>query len=156
MKNWIKLVISIALPLAVGGVAGFFTQPEIEGWYRTIQKPLWQPPAWLFAPVWTTLYVMMGIALYLIWKSTAPQQQKRTAIILWAVQLLLNFFWSAIFFKHHKIGLALIDIVALWLAILLTIFAFARINRVAAWLLVPYISWVSFAGILNFTIYRLN
>jgi benzodiazapine receptor len=154
MKPWIKLLISLAVPLAVGGVAGLFTQPEIESWYRTIQKPSWQPPNWLFAPVWTTLYLMMGVALYLVWRSAAPA--KRLPIILWIVQLVLNFFWSAIFFKHHQIGWALVDILLLWVFILLTIFSFARISRPAAWLLVPYISWVSFAAILNFAIYQLN
>lgn len=156
MKNGIKLVISLLLPLAVGGVAGLFTQPEIATWYETIQKPAWQPPNWLFGPVWTVLYVMMGTALYLVWKMDAPSPQKRTAVTLWAVQLGLNFFWSFIFFKHHQIGLALVDIVALWIGILLTILVFARIKRTAAWLLVPYIGWVSFAGILNVAIYRLN
>ena len=149
-----KLVPSLALPLAVGGVAGLFTQPEITGWYKTIQKPSWQPPNWLFGPVWTTLYLMMGFALYLVRKTNASQ--KRRAITLWFIQLVLNFLWSFIFFNQHQIGWALVDIAALWLFILLTIFAFARINKVAAWLLVPYIAWVSFAGILNFTIYQLN
>ena len=156
MANWVKFIISGALPLAVGFVAGQFTQPEIDGWYRTIEKPSWQPPNSWFGPVWTTLYATMGIAFFLVWKSGAPKRQKSPAMTLWAVQLALNFFWSFIFFKQHQIGLALIDIAALWLAILLTVFAFARINKVAAWLLVPYISWVSFAGILNFAIYQLN
>lgn len=156
MKNWVKFLVSLALPLVVGGVAGLFTQPEIDGWYKTIQKPSWQPPNGLFGPVWTTLYVMMGIAFYLCWRSGAPQARKRPAMVLWSAQLLLNFVWSFIFFNQHQIGWALVDIGALWLFILLTIFAFARISKAAAWLLVPYIGWVSFAGILNFTIYRLN
>lgn len=154
MKNWTKLVISLLLPLAVGAVAGFFTQPEIAGWFKTIRKPAWQPPNWLFAPVWTTLYILMGIALYLVWKRKTLGKER--AIALWSLQLLLNFFWSFIFFKQHQIGLALADIFLLWLLILLTIFAFARINKTAAWLMAPYISWVSFASILNFSIYQLN
>jgi translocator protein len=156
MKNWIKLVISIAVPVAVGGVAGLFTRPEIDGWYQTLQKPSWQPPNWVFGPVWTTLYIMMGIALYLVWKSNAAATQKRTAITLWIVQLVFNFFWSFIFFRQHQLDWALGEIIVLWFFILLTIFSFARISKLAAWLLLPYISWVSFASILTYTIYQLN
>jgi translocator protein len=156
MKNWMKLVISIAIPLAVGGIAGLFTQPEIDKWYQTIEKPEWQPPNWVFGPVWTLLYIMMGIAMYLVWRSNGPVHKKRPAIILWIIQLVLNFFWSFIFFRQHQLGWALVEIVVLWFFILLTIFAFARISKLAAWLLVPYISWVSFASILTYTIYQLN
>ncbi len=156
MKNWARLLISVALPLAVGGFASFFTRSEIGSWYATLQKPSWNPPSWVFGPVWTTLYVMMGIALYLVWKSGAPENKKRPAIALFMVQLVLNFFWSSIFFTLHQIGWALVEIVAMWVAILLTIFAFARISKLAAWLLVPYISWVSFATILTYTIWQLN
>lgn len=151
-----KLVISIALPLAVGGVAGLFTRPEIDKWYQTIEKPDWQPPSWVFGPVWTVLYILMGIALYLVWKSNAPENKKRPDIILWIIQLVFNFFWSFIFFRQHQLDWALGEIIVLWFFILLTIFAFARISKLAAWLLVPYISWVSFASILTYTIYQLN
>jgi len=156
MKNWMKLVISIALPLAVGGVAGLFTRPEIDKWYQTIDKPDWQPPSWVFGPVWTVLYILMGMALYLVWKSNAPANKKRPAIILWIIQLVFNFFWSFIFFRQHQLDWALGEIIVLWFFILLTIFAFARVSKLAAWLLVPYISWVSFASILTYTIYQLN
>ncbi|WP_227990904.1 TspO/MBR family protein [Flavisolibacter ginsenosidimutans] len=144
----------MALPLSVGGIAALFTQAGIDRWFTTIQKPAWQPPNWLFAPVWTVLYILMGIALYLVWKQNAPG--KRGAIILWSLQLVLNFLWSFIFFSQHRIALALVDIVVLWLLILLTIFSFAKFSKTAAWLLVPYISWVSFAATLNFAIYQLN
>jgi translocator protein len=151
-----KLLISIAIPVTVGLIGGSFSRPEIDGWYQSIEKPSWQPPNWVFGPVWTTLYILMGIALYLIWKSNAPENRKRTAITLWSIQLVLNFFWSYIFFSLHELGWALAEIIVLWVFILLTIFAFARISRLAAWLLVPYISWVSFASILTYTIYQLN
>ena len=151
-----KLVISIGVPLVVGFVGGLFTRPEIDGWYQTIEKPEWQPPNSVFGPVWTALYVMMGIALYLVWCSHAPADKKRTAITLWVVQLVLNSFWSFLFFNLHRLELALIEIILLWIFILLTIFSFARINKLAAWLLVPYISWVSFASILTYTIWQLN
>ncbi|RYZ29900.1 MAG: tryptophan-rich sensory protein [Chitinophagaceae bacterium] len=156
MKNWMKLVISIALPVAIGGVAGLFTRPEIDKWYQTIEKPDWQPPSWVFGPVWTVLYILMGIAFYLVWSSKSPVQKKRPAVILWVIQLIFNFFWSFIFFRQHQLDWALGEIIVLWLFILLTIFAFARINKLSAWLLVPYISWVSFASILTYTIYQLN
>lgn len=151
-----KLLVSIALPVAVGAIAGLFTRPEIDGWYQTIEKPSWQPPNWVFGPVWTTLYILMGIAMYLVWRSDAPAKQKRAAVVLWIVQLVFNFFWSFIFFRQHQIDWALGEIIVLWFFILLTIFSFARINKLAAWLMVPYISWVSFATILTYTIYQLN
>ncbi len=156
MNNLVKLVIAIAIPVAVGATSGFFTASSVGSWYQTINKPSWNPPGWIFGPVWTTLYVLMGIALYLVWKSEAGTALKKTAISLFAVQLILNFFWSFIFFKQQQIGWALVEIIVMWLFILLTIFAFAKVNKTAAWLLVPYISWVSFASILNYTIWKLN
>jgi translocator protein len=157
MNNIVKLIIAIVIPLAVGGLSGFLTTSEIPGWYQTIIKPSWNPPSWIFAPVWTTLYILMGIALYLVWKNeNVDSRIKRAAIILFAVQLILNFFWSLIFFKQHQIGWAFAEIMTMWIFIVLTIFAFAKVNNIAAWLLVPYISWVSFASILNYTIWKLN
>lgn len=156
MKNWMKLVISVAVPVVIGFIGGQFSKPEIDGWYQSIEKPLWQPPNWVFGPVWTALYILMGISLYLVWKSNTPENRKRTAIALWIVQLVFNFLWSYIFFSLHELGWALAEILVLWVFILLTIFAFARISKLAAWLLVPYISWVSFASILAYTIYQLN
>jgi len=154
MNNALKLIIALAIPLLIGFSGSYFTISEIGSWYQTIQKPSWNPPNWIFGPVWTTLYVLMGISLFLVWRST--DSQKGAAIILFTLQLVLNFFWTFIFFKQHQIGFAFAEILALWLMILLTIFAFGRINKLAAWLLVPYISWVSFAAILNFTIWQLN
>jgi tryptophan-rich sensory protein len=156
MNNILKLIISIAIPVAVGATSGFFTISGVESWYQTINKPSWNPPSWIFGPVWTTLYVMMGIALFLVWKSDASEGVKKTAISLFAVQLILNFFWSFIFFNQQQPGWALVEIIAMWVFILLTIFAFAKVSKPAAWLLVPYISWVSFATILNYTIWELN
>ena len=156
MKNWIKLTICLAIPQIVGFTSGFFTVTNVASWYKQIIKPEWNPPNWIFGPVWTALYLMMGIALYLIWKSNTSVEKKRAAIILWSVQLLLNFFWSFIFFTQHQIGWALVEIICLWLLILFTIFSFASISKTAAWLLVPYISWVSFAALLNYAIWELN
>ena len=151
-----KLLISIAIPLVVGAIAGFFTASGVNGWYAIANKPSFNPPNWLFAPVWTALYIMMGIALYLIWKSEADRGVKQTAIILFAFQLTLNFLWSFIFFYAKQPGWAFADIIALWIMILFTIIWFGKISSTASWLLVPYIFWVSFASLLNFYIWRLN
>lgn len=156
MKNWVKLLISIALPLMVSAAAGYFTVTGLGSWYQNLQKPSWNPPNWLFGPVWTVLYIMMGIAFYLVWRSGAAVRTKQKAMGAWIVQLVLNFLWSFIFFNQHAIGSALIEIIILWLAILVTIFLFARCSKAAAWLLVPYISWVSFAAFLTYTIWILN
>ena len=156
MKNWMKLLISLLIPQLIAGAAATFTSAEIGGWYRTIQKPDWNPPNWLFAPVWTALYIMMGIALYLVWSSNKREALKRRAIVLWSIQLVLNFLWSFLFFNQHLLLGGLIDIILLWIFILFTIFSFAKINKAAAWLLVPYISWVTFAGLLNFEIWKIN
>ena len=155
MNKTAKLIISIAIPVAIGALSGFFTTTGEGSWYRTINKPSWNPPGWIFGPVWTTLYILMGIAFYLVWRS--PESKvRRTALILFGIQLILNFFWSFIFFDQQQIGMALAEIIALWVFILLSIFAFAKVSKTAAWLLVPYISWVSFATILTYTIWKLN
>jgi tryptophan-rich sensory protein len=156
MNNSVKLFISIAIPVLVGATAGFFTVSGVGTWYQNINKPSWNPPSWIFGPVWTTLYIMMGIALFLVWKSEVSDVMKKNAIAIFAVQLLLNFFWSFIFFNQQQPGWAFVEIIVMWIAILSTIFVFANVSKTAAWLLVPYISWVSFATILNYTIWQLN
>lgn len=156
MSNSLKLILAIAIPLMVGFTSGYFTITGVGSWYQTIQRPSWNPPNWIFGPVWTTLYILMGIALFLVWKADVSVKVKNYAILLFAIQLTLNFFWSFIFFNQQQPGWAFAEIVALWIFILLTIFAFAKINNTAAWLFVPYISWVSFAAILNYTIWQLN
>jgi len=156
MKNGLKLLISLVIPQIAGAAGAFFTVTDEGSWYQQINRPSWNPPGYIFGPVWTTLYVLMGIALHLVWKADAAPALKRKAITLWGIQMVLNAAWSILFFGMHLIGVALADLILLWVAILLTIFAFARINKTAAWLLVPYISWVSFAGILNATIWMMN
>jgi tryptophan-rich sensory protein len=148
-------LLSLIIPLAVGGISGLFTVSAIPGWYQTIQKPSWNPPNWVFGPVWTTLYALMGIAMYLIWIQPRTEQRQR-ALYLNAAQLILNFFWSLIFFNLHAIGWALIEIIILWVMIVQTMFAYDRVYKPAAWLLLPYIVWVTFATILNGTIWWLN
>lgn len=151
-----KLFISILIPLLVGSIAGFFTTAGVNGWYAVANKPSFNPPNWLFAPVWTALYIMMGIALYLVWKTETKNAVRQTALILFGVQLALNFLWSFIFFYAKQPGWAFADIIAMWIVILLTIIWFGKISTTAAWLLVPYIFWVSFASLLNFYIWKHN
>ena len=151
-----KLLISLVLPQLVAGTAAYFTVTGQGSWYQSLVKPSWNPPGWVFGPVWTTLYIMMGIALYLVWTSEAPDAKKRRSILCWSLQLIFNFLWSFLFFGQEQIFMALIEIVILWIFILLTIFAMARVHKLAAWLLMPYISWVSFAALLNYTIWELN
>lgn len=151
-----KLFFSLLIPLAVGAIAGFFTSKAIPDWYAQLNKPWFNPPNWIFGPVWTTLYILMGISMWLVWKSNTSETVKQPALYFFAVQLVLNFFWSIIFFKQEQIGWALVEIGMLWIFILITIFAFSKIDARASWLLVPYISWVSFAAILNYSIWTLN
>jgi tryptophan-rich sensory protein len=150
-----KLLYSLVITVGVGAIAGFATASNIDGWYATLSKPWFNPPNWIFGPAWTLLYILMGIALFLIWKQPASLY-KSNSLWLFFIQLLLNFLWSFLFFYFHKIGLAFVDIVALLLFIILTIFSFSRLSKKAAWLMVPYVCWVSFATILNGAIYHLN
>lgn len=156
MKNGAKLFISLILPQLAALSGWLFTETGKGSWYQSIQKPAWNPPGWLFGPVWTTLYILMGIAFYLVWKSPEGTPGKARAMMFWLAQLALNFFWTFIFFGQQEIGWALVEIVCLWLAILITILLFDKFTRVGAWLLVPYISWVSFATLLNWAIWNLN
>jgi translocator protein len=151
-----KLFISILIPLLVGAFSGFFTQSGVDGWYAVASKPWFNPPNWIFAPVWTTLYILMGIALFLVWRSDGDKAIKQMAIFLFIIQLTLNFFWSIIFFKLQQPGWAFAEIILMWVMILLTILWFGKISSTAAWLLVPYICWVSFAAVLNYSIWQLN
>lgn len=156
MKPVVKLIISVTIPVATGAIAGLFTASSVNGWFLTIIKPSFNPPSWLFAPVWTALYIMMGIACFLVWNSKVDVKLKNKALGFYMVQLLLNFLWSLIFFYAHQPGWALFDIILMWGMILSTILQFGKISSTAAWLLVPYISWVSFAAVLNFAIWKLN
>lgn len=155
MAKGIGLLVFVTLCLGAGAVGGIVTGSEIERWYRTLEKPAWQPPDWLFGPVWTTLYLMMAVAAWLIWK---PVGLKGAAfpLGLFAAQLLLNIAWSWIFFGMHRPGWALLELAILWFAIALTAWAFFRRSPLAGWLMVPYLGWVSFAGALNYEIWRLN
>ena len=146
----------VMTPLVVGGISGLLTTDAIRGWYRTIERPDWNPPDWVFGPVWTTLYAMMGVALVKVVRSEARSDERALAVALFAIQLVLNFGWSWIFFIQHDLGLALAEIIALWLAIAATAGAFSRIRPAAGALLLPYLAWVTFASLLTASIWRLN
>lgn len=157
MKNFLKLVASIAICEGAGILGTFFTTPAIPGWYAGLAKPDLAPPNWVFGPVWTTLFFLMGVALYLVWTHpTARAEDRNKALMLFGGQLLLNVLWSGVFFGLESPGWALLEIFVLWWSILVTIMAFRRVSRTAAWLLVPYILWVSFAAYLNYSIWALN
>jgi len=156
LNNFTKIVVTIGIAELAGIIGSVFTTPSITGWYAGIIKPALNPPAWIFGPVWTTLFALMGIAAFLVWKKGLERRDVKIALGIFAGQLVLNTLWSIIFFGLHSPGGALVEIVFLWLAILATIIAFYKISRPAAWLLIPYIAWVSFAAYLNFTIWMLN
>lgn len=141
--------------LVVGVLGSIATASSVKSWYPTLAKPGFQPPSWVFGPVWTTLYVMMGIAAWRVWL-TSPGPDRRTALRWFALQLALNLGWSILFFGLRRPDLALVEIVALWGALLLTAAKFYRRDAAAGWLLVPYVAWVTFAFVLNFAIWRLN
>ena len=155
IPNIIKLVLSLAIPLAVGAIAGAFTAEAIPEWYTFLNKPSFNPPNWLFAPVWTTLYIIMGISFFMVWKQ-APGRVRNIAMISFALQLFLNFGWSFFFFYFKTIGFALVEIILLWGSILFMLLRFYRINPLTAYLNIPYILWVSFATLLNAAYYFLN
>ncbi|MGC9610842.1 MAG: TspO/MBR family protein [Minisyncoccia bacterium] len=156
INNFFKLVIAIVVCELAGVVGSFFTVSAITSWYAGIVKPALNPPNWVFAPVWTALYLLMGIAAFLIWKNGWEKKEVNMALGIFGIQLVLNAAWSIIFFGLHSPGAAFIEIIFLWLAIVAAIIAFARISRPAAWLLAPYILWVSFAAYLNYSIWILN
>ncbi|MGF7118660.1 TspO/MBR family protein [Methanobacterium oryzae] len=152
----VKLVISILIPLIVGFTSSFATLGSIPGFFDVLNKPAWTPPAWAFGPIWTTLYILMGIALFLIWRKGLERQDVKIAIGVFGVQLILNFFWTIIFFGFRSLFGGLIEIMFLWIAILVNIILFYRISKAAGILLVPYIVWVTIASYLNYTVYLLN
>lgn len=162
MSNFLKLLISIVICEAAGLVGTIFTSSAIPGWYATLTRPELAPSNGVFGPVWTTLYALMGIAAYLVWKEGSGmtdikgRRDVRVALFAFGVQLVLNTFWSIIFFGLRSPGLALVEIALMWVAILATIVLFSRISKGAAWLLIPYILWVSFAAYLNYAIWVLN
>ena len=154
--NYAKLVVALVACLAAGAIGSIFTAGAIPNWYAALNKPDLAPPNWVFAPVWTTLYILMGIAAYLVWDKGWKNKDVKVALDLFGAQLVLNIFWSIIFFGMKNPLYAFIEIIVLWLAIALTISKFNKIEKNAAYLMVPYIIWVSFAAYLNYSIWMLN
>ncbi len=154
--NVLKAIASILVCQAAGFVGSIFTAPAIPIWYKGLAKPSFTPPDRVFAPVWTVLFLLMGIALFLVWRVGLRDERVRKGMVIFGIQLLLNVSWSIAFFGFRSPLAGLIVIAVLWAAILVTIFDFFRISRVAGALLVPYIVWVSYAAILNLSFYFLN
>lgn len=155
LNRWAGLVVFLAACFAAAAIGSVFTGMSLAEWYPALRKPSWNPPGWLFAPVWALLYVDMAVAGWIVWLDRS-RMHIRWPIALFAIQLALNAIWPGIFFGLRAPAAAFAEIAILWLAILATIVAFARVRAIAAWMLTPYLGWVTFAAALNWTIYRLN
>ncbi|MDD3984796.1 MAG: tryptophan-rich sensory protein [Methanobacterium sp.] len=151
-----KFFISVFIPLIIGYLGSIITISEISTWYASLSKPSWAPPNWLFGPVWTTLYVLMGISLFLIWCEGFNRKDVKFALLIFGVQLILNLLWSILFFSFHSLFGSFILILILWIAIFANIIVFFMISRPSGLLLVPYLIWVSIASYLNYSIYLIN
>jgi tryptophan-rich sensory protein len=156
LRDILGPLISALICLAVGGAGTLFTVPSIPTWYAGLIKPAFTPPGWLFGPAWTILYALMGIAAYIIWAKGFKKKEVKIALALFLVQLGLNAIWTPIFFGLHWLLIAFIEIIVLWLMLLWTIIKFYRLSVPAGWLLIPYLLWVSFASILNLSVWLLN
>lgn len=156
MSNILKLILSIVICQLAGFIGAIFTMDSIPTWYAALNKPSFNPPNNVFGPVWTILYVMMGISMFLIWKEGLKNKDVKNAFIFFIIQLILNASWSVVFFGGHSVLGGLIVIVLLWLAVLYCIISFRKISRVASILLIPYLLWITFATLLNYYILILN
>ena len=156
LKEISKLVFSIIICQLAGAIGSIFTSQSIAGWYTSLNKPFFNPPNWVFGPVWITLYLLMGVSLYLVWIRGINKPKVKIALAIFGIHLFLNASWSIIFFGLRSPFYAFLEIILLWLAILLTMTKFYKISKTAAYLLIPYIIWVTFAAILNYSIWVLN
>lgn len=155
-RRWGVLILLLLVVFAVSAVGSWVTLPKIPTWYAGLVKPSFNPPSWLFGPVWTALYAGMAVAAWRVWTAGGDDAERQLALALFWVQLALNAIWSPIFFGLERPGVALVVILAMWLAIAATMVRFFRIDRLAGWLFVPYLCWVSFATVLNGAIFWLN
>lgn len=156
MRSGVALILFVCLCIGTGFLGSMATSDSVTTWYPTIAKPAWTPPDSVFAPVWTTLFVVMGIAAWLVWRQVGFNGAGRTAFVAFGLQLGLNLAWSILFFGLERPAAAFIEILLLWVAILATLLIFRRESPLAALLLAPYLGWVTFAALLNFAIWRLN
>ena len=154
-NSWLSLVPFLLACFAAAGVGSVATSGSVKTWYPQLNKPEWNPPNWVFGPVWTILYAMMAISVWLVWRETGWAGAK-LPLTLFAIQLFLNTMWSILFFGMHAIGAAFADILLLWMMIVATAVAFSSVSFLAAWLLIPYLTWVAFASYLNFRIWQMN
>lgn len=152
----VRFVLSVSLPLLVGGTAGWATAQGVQDWYPALVKPPFNPPAWVFGPVWTLLYVLMGVAFFLVWRRVSTSSTAKGTLAVYGIQLFLNFLWSFLFFWARSPGWALLEILLLWTALSWTVLRFFRESRWAGWLMTPYLAWVTFASVLNASIWLLN
>jgi len=155
-KKFLRLVFSILICQSAGIIGSFFTAPAISDWYVNLEKPFIAPPNWIFAPVWTTLFVLMGVAFYLVWEKGIDRKDIKLALSVFCIHLGLNTLWSILFFGIRSPLLSFFEIIILWLFILWITYKFYKIRKLAGVLLIPYLFWVSFASILNFLIWRIN
>jgi tryptophan-rich sensory protein len=156
MQKILRIITTVITCVVIGYLSGMVTRDSITTWYPTLVKPVFNPPNWIFAPVWSMLYIMMGIAAGLVWTKGSDEQTTKKSLGFFAIQLGLNALWSYLFFGLHNPFLALIEIILLWLMILETYYLFKKIDKTAGLLLLPYLAWVSFATILNASIWWLN
>jgi tryptophan-rich sensory protein len=156
LRSALVLVLLLVIVFAVGGAGSYFTRSSVGTWYEELNKPAFNPPSWLFAPVWTALYICMAVAMWLVWREEESASQVTPPQMMWVAQLALNLGWSVIFFGLREPGLALAEIILLWSAILATTMVFFRMSRAAGILMVPYALWVTFAAILNFSLWYMN
>lgn len=152
--KWLKLIGCIVGIMLLAAAGSFATASSVYGWFNTLVKPSFNPPNYLFGPVWTLLYVLMGVGLYLILQSTS--ETKRRALFIFVIQMVLNVAWSFIFFYFREPGWAFVEIILLWFFIISMIIVYSRINKWAAWLQTPYLAWVTFASVLNGSLWYLN
>ena len=156
MSNITKLIISIVICQLAGVIGSFFTMDAIPVWYDTLAKPSFNPPSSVFGPVWVFLYLLMGISLFLVWKEDLKNKHVKTAFMIFMIQLVFNAAWSIVFFGMRSTAGGLVVIIILWILILITTLKFMKISKTAGMPLVPYLLWVTFAAILNYSIFTLN
>ncbi|MDD1713723.1 MAG: tryptophan-rich sensory protein [Methanoregulaceae archaeon] len=154
--SYVKLIAAVLLCLVVGSMGSLVTTTGSGSWYESLEKPAFTPPNWVFGPVWTTLFILMGIALYLVWQSGTERRDVQIALAVFGIQFALNVLWSFLFFGMQSPLLGLVEIVLLWIMIAVTIVLFYQIRKIAGYLLVPYIVWVTIATALNYSVYILN
>lgn len=156
MTKILKLIVSVLICQLAGFAGSFFTRTSVDSWYKMLDKPFFNPPSWVFAPVWIILYLVMGISAFLIWNKESENTKVKNALFVFLLQLIINISWSLVFFGMRNILLSVIVIVFLWLSIQWTILRFYKISKIAAFILIPYSCWVSFAAILNIAILYMN